>query len=283
MKNTYWNHNGKYQAQVDEIEKLVPSFGYTYNPKMNLFLLISHLYYDAYNNGGGNIADCYTTDYEKYIPEDLRQIIKLEHFADVRRDKIENAMDIVLEHLHGADLHYPVFSLWRNNKAKQYCFTEQTGEHWFPVTFGSIVEKISYARDMEKSLGYCRLTLPKKSPFKEIPALCSRCGEHLQFFQKEYLSEVWCPRCGFFHADVFEHGKVAELYHNDGFGACILTGSIGPEQRAFPCAYSRSRAMGYFTQCKAEYDGDIEEATLTWWDAEAGKLIILATEKTSGK
>lgn len=283
MKNSYRNHNGKYQAQVDEFEKLVPSFGYTYNKAMNLFILISHLYYDAHNNGGGNISICYASDYEKYMPQELREQVKLDYFDTPILAEAEKAMDIVLEYLDGADMHFPVFTLWRNNKYKQYCLSEQTGDHWFPVTFGSMVEKISYAWDMEKSLGYCRLTQPKKSPFKEIPALCSRCGDHLHFFQKEYLSEVWCPRCGYFHADVFEHGKVDELYHNDGFGACTITGSAGPEQRAFPCAYSRSRALDFFAQCKAEYDGDIEEATLTWWDAEVCKLITLAAEKKSGK
>jgi len=283
MKNSYRSHNGKYQTRVDEIEQSVPSFGYTYNPNMNLFLLMSHLYYDAHNNGVGNIMECYASDYEKYMPEELKQKIKLESFTMHQPDAAEKAMDTVIEYLDGADLRFPVFTLWRNNDCKQYCLTEQTGGHWFAVTFGSMVEKIGYIRDMEKMLGYCRLTLPKKSPFKEIPALCSRCGEHLQFFQKDILSEVWCPRCGFFHADVFEHGKVTELYHNDGFGACTITGSAGPMQQAFPCLYSRDRALTFFDRCKAEYEGSIDEATLTWWDGEISKLLTLADEKPSGK
>lgn len=52
MKNTYWNHHGKYQAQVNEIEQLLPSYGYTYNRNMNLFIYALRLlpcgYYGAW-------------------------------------------------------------------------------------------------------------------------------------------------------------------------------------------------------------------------------------------
>lgn len=56
MEKTYWNSLGKYQDEVDRINKLVPSRGRTDNRYMNLFLVASNLYYDMYNNDGCNIS-----------------------------------------------------------------------------------------------------------------------------------------------------------------------------------------------------------------------------------
>lgn len=56
MEKTYWNSLGKYQDEVDRINKLVPSRSRTDNRYMNLFLVASNLYYDMYNNDGCNIS-----------------------------------------------------------------------------------------------------------------------------------------------------------------------------------------------------------------------------------
>lgn len=282
MKNTYWNHHGKYQAQVNEIEQLLPSYGYTYNRNMNLFIYVSHLYYDSHNNGGGNIMDCYASHYEKYVPEELRKHLKLEFFTTPLHDKAERAMDTVLEFLKGADLHYIRYTLWRNNATKLYCLNHQDGDGWFEVTFGSLVEKVNYIKDMERSLGYTRLTPPKTSPFEAVPAYCSRCGEFLYYSTDNSVAEVMCMHCGYFHADIMEHGKVVELYHNDGFGSCCFTGSIGFVQRAIPFPYSREKAMEFFIRCKSEYEGEITEAKLIWWDPKQQVFLTLIDEK-SGK
>lgn len=88
--------------------------------------------------------------------------------------------------------------------------------------------------------------------------------------------------CGYFHADIMEHGKVVELYHNDGFGSCCFTGSIGFVQRAIPFPYSREKAMEFFIRCKSEYEGEITEAKLIWWDPKQQVFLTLIDEK-SGK
>ena len=278
MKNTYWNHNGKYQSQVDEIEKLVPSFGYTYNPKMNLFLLVSHLYYDAYNNGGGSIVDCYASDFEKYVPEELKQKIKLEFFAGVQHDKMESAMNAVLEYLNGADLHYTPYRLWRINKTKQISMNQQAGDNWFDVTFGSLVEKVEYIKDVESRLGYSRFTPHESSPFEALPVYCSRCGDFLYYSSDRDVAEVLCMHCGYYHADRLEQGKVVELYHNAGYGSCLFTGSGGTLQCAIPFPYSREKAMKFFSQHKNEYEGELLSAQLTWWDDENKVFHILVND-----
>jgi len=53
--NTYWNHNGKQQALADRLEERVPTAGEACE-KVELFRLIANVYYDVYNNGGGNLV-----------------------------------------------------------------------------------------------------------------------------------------------------------------------------------------------------------------------------------
>ena len=57
---TYWNNNGKYQEWVDKINKTMPDMYDTDNKYMNVFIAFCNIYYDFYNNDGGNIEDgCY--------------------------------------------------------------------------------------------------------------------------------------------------------------------------------------------------------------------------------
>ena len=57
---TYWNNNGKHQEWVEKINDTMPSMYDTDNYYMNVFIAFSNIYYDIYNNGGGNIEDgCY--------------------------------------------------------------------------------------------------------------------------------------------------------------------------------------------------------------------------------
>lgn len=55
MENTYWNNNGKYQAQYDKMtEELVPASGNCETVAGELIRAASRLGYDFYNNGMGN-------------------------------------------------------------------------------------------------------------------------------------------------------------------------------------------------------------------------------------
>lgn len=55
-KNTlYWNSEGKYQEEADQLEKLVPSEGHCQNNDVDLFRVASNIYYDILNNGGCNL------------------------------------------------------------------------------------------------------------------------------------------------------------------------------------------------------------------------------------
>lgn len=56
QKMTYWNHNGTHQALANEIKKLVPQSGPAGTPSAELFRHATNMYYDIYNNGGGNLV-----------------------------------------------------------------------------------------------------------------------------------------------------------------------------------------------------------------------------------
>jgi|GEM_PF-5527794 len=50
-QGTYWNSTGKHQELSDSLEKLVPACGRCNTSEMELFRLVSNIYYDLYNNG----------------------------------------------------------------------------------------------------------------------------------------------------------------------------------------------------------------------------------------
>ena len=57
LKNTYWNDKGKYQKQYDELfPLLVPDEGMAATYHGEVLRCIANVYYDVYNNGGGNFA-----------------------------------------------------------------------------------------------------------------------------------------------------------------------------------------------------------------------------------
>lgn len=51
----YWNHNGRHQKAYNSLNSaLVPSSGACETVEGELLRAVSKIYYDAYNNGGGN-------------------------------------------------------------------------------------------------------------------------------------------------------------------------------------------------------------------------------------
>lgn len=54
FEKTYWCDNGKYQKEYDELLVLVPASGMAGTTNGEALRCLSNIYYDAYNNGGGN-------------------------------------------------------------------------------------------------------------------------------------------------------------------------------------------------------------------------------------
>ena len=54
MEKTYWNHQGKFQAQYEELFNLVPAMGKSDTVAGEMIRAVSKLGYDFYNNGMGN-------------------------------------------------------------------------------------------------------------------------------------------------------------------------------------------------------------------------------------
>jgi hypothetical protein len=63
LEKSYWNHNGKFQALADALNKLVPCEGNIKgknNVALERFRKASNCYYDLYNNGLGNRASSFS-------------------------------------------------------------------------------------------------------------------------------------------------------------------------------------------------------------------------------
>ena len=54
MDDTYWNHQGRFQAEYDELIKLMPAMGPAATVAGEMIRSVSRLGYDFYNNGMGN-------------------------------------------------------------------------------------------------------------------------------------------------------------------------------------------------------------------------------------
>ena len=66
MDKTYWNSTGRYQAQADALEKLLPPIGEVEggqgaNKHLEAFRRAVNCYYDLYNNGLCNKAREFST------------------------------------------------------------------------------------------------------------------------------------------------------------------------------------------------------------------------------
>ncbi len=168
MENTYWSGNGKYQAFVEHLEDKLPSWGYTSNVYMNLFITMSHLYYDAYNNGGGNIPDCYMGDFHRnvkpYLP-DINPHKFIDFDADILEDAqaVELAMDQALEFLKDKDLSFHEYKVWSSNKEECISRIEPSEARkakgdWFEVTFGSPETMEDWCMRRQRNLGQKDIT-----------------------------------------------------------------------------------------------------------------------------
>lgn len=138
MDLCYWNHSGKHQKFMDALDTKAPRIGYTENPYMNLYLTMVHLYYDAYNNGGCNVRECYMNDVTRYVSPCLPDISPHPFFR-CEFEKMEQVMDRVLEHIRDKDLSFPVYTVWLNYEEETLSRVSPAVSelgNWTAVTFG---------------------------------------------------------------------------------------------------------------------------------------------------
>lgn len=141
--NSYWNGNGKHEEEVSLLNGLMPNWGMTDNKYMNLFILSSKIYYDVYNNGGGNLRDNYPVKIEKYIvpfADDLKSLrlnvtmkTLLTNFK--KKEKLEAFLDEVIMYLQDKDLSYNKHIVYYHYDNKE--LSKEEVEGFSQITFGN--------------------------------------------------------------------------------------------------------------------------------------------------
>ena len=97
--STYWDGKGLYQAKVDALEKLLPSFGEVpdnkvTNKHLEKFRKASNCYYDLYNNGLCNRAREFKTLFCIPVLREIKQNYKSNFLvSSVTEDAIDAKMD----------------------------------------------------------------------------------------------------------------------------------------------------------------------------------------------
>lgn len=142
MENTYWNENGKHQKEVEKLNKLLPSNGMTKNMYMNLFITVSNVYYDVYNNDGCNLADCYEDVIREYImpfADDIKSLRLNVQMKTLIRNfknetKLERFMDEVVLYLQDKDLNFEMLQVFFSNEKEE--LSKNMKEGFSDVTFG---------------------------------------------------------------------------------------------------------------------------------------------------
>lgn len=126
MENIYWNQQGKYESNLKKIEQLMPTMCYTDNKHMNLFIIVSAIYYDVYNNGGCNLEYSHMNNIKKYlIPFDsqYRVDLKCDEKTLVRKFKnkktLEKLMNRTIEIIKDQNLSYTQYVVYQNFKDKK--------------------------------------------------------------------------------------------------------------------------------------------------------------------
>lgn len=139
---TYWNNNGKYQEWVDKINDTMPSMYDTDNYYMNVFIAFSSIYYDIYNNGGGNIEDgCYDDNLRT-----LDNFLGLGNFnwyqATHDLDYLEDKANEIFEKLMEQDLSFENHGFWNEWKERKISMEEQKGKNWLYISCGTMANTI---------------------------------------------------------------------------------------------------------------------------------------------
>ncbi|PLS19240.1 hypothetical protein CVD28_02180 [Bacillus sp. M6-12] len=141
--NTYWNENGKFEVEIKQLNDLRPDWGMTDNPYINLFIIASNVYYDVYNNGGGNLRDNYPRKIEEYfVPfaselKSLRLNVKMDTIIRnlKKKEKLERFLDEVILYVQDKDLNYDKHTIYFDNDKEEVSKTKVEG--FSVITFGN--------------------------------------------------------------------------------------------------------------------------------------------------
>ena len=92
---SYWGSEGKYQTQSDQIAEDVPAEGHAQNIAVELFRCAQNVYYEIYNNGGGNMGcDAYQSNSHEF-----NKNMQLQHIASYGIDtsKLDDLVEKMVE------------------------------------------------------------------------------------------------------------------------------------------------------------------------------------------
>ena len=135
MKQTYWNRQGKHQDWVDKTDEMMPNMYYTDNKYMNVFIAMNNIYYDIYNNGGGNIKDGCYKDALKIIHGFIGKFNS--RTAIKNYDYLEDKTNEIFEKLMQEDLSFVNHGFWSDGAHNKISMDKQTGEGWRYITCGT--------------------------------------------------------------------------------------------------------------------------------------------------
>ena len=100
IKNTYWNHNGRFQMYVEELDALIPDAGEVNEPRKNKalekFRVASNCYYDLYNNGLCNRASEFRRVFGIPSTKYWEKVGRYSRFLDELYDQTEEVMDEII-------------------------------------------------------------------------------------------------------------------------------------------------------------------------------------------
>ena len=108
MENTYWDNKGRFQAQYDQLLKLMPASGRCATQAGEMIRAVSRLGYDFYNNGMGNntsgaanyLRDKMAIDeatYSTIYPYTTGRVYEGRYAGDALQVAIERAVDQTVE------------------------------------------------------------------------------------------------------------------------------------------------------------------------------------------
>lgn len=108
--NSYWNGEGKYKDEYEELWKYVPDMGYTDNKYLDALIIMSKMYYDLYNNGLCN-EDVLFEDFERHLDAVKEEL-------NISEKTFNNVVSI---HTHTEEVDEPVYMYDEENE----CDTEE--------------------------------------------------------------------------------------------------------------------------------------------------------------
>ena len=142
--NIYWNGKGSHQPAADRLAEAIPTIGFTGNSYLDCYIGMARLYYDLYNNGGGNIIDGCHTDAVTKVKRVIREFSVDKFLCD--DEYAENMMDkaVVIGSTHDDEYcKYPV--KFRDDTKECWVGAPEAGPaNAQIVTFGDPLERDTY-------------------------------------------------------------------------------------------------------------------------------------------